>query len=148
MFGSGPGPGLASGTVGTRHVTVLASPGGDMATKRNARPRCNAVGGTRSAAKGEKRRPGLPVFVISAYGDADTVSTARECGAGELLTKPADFAKLSRDIMTVMTDATGETDDRATGRYRNRSSRRHRGAAGRARRSTLREGRAGRGIGP
>ena len=34
------------------------------------------------------RRPNLPVFMISAYGDADTVSTARERGADEFLTKP------------------------------------------------------------
>jgi DNA-binding NtrC family response regulator len=51
------------------------------------------------------RRPDLPVFMISAYGDADTVSTARERGADEFLTKPVDFAKLRRDIMTVHADA-------------------------------------------
>ena len=50
-------------------------------------------------------RPGLPVFVISAYGDADTVSTGRKRGADEFLTKPVDFAKLRRDIMTVRADA-------------------------------------------
>jgi DNA-binding response OmpR family regulator len=43
--------------------------------------------------------------MISAYGDADTVSTARERGADEFLTKPVDFAKLRRDIMTVQADA-------------------------------------------
>jgi DNA-binding NtrC family response regulator len=51
------------------------------------------------------RRPDLPVFMISAYGDADTVSTAREHGADEFLTKPVDFAKLRRDIMAVKDDA-------------------------------------------
>jgi DNA-binding NtrC family response regulator len=51
------------------------------------------------------RKPGLPVFVISVYGDADTVSTARKRGADEFLTKPVDFAKLRRDIMTVHADA-------------------------------------------
>jgi DNA-binding NtrC family response regulator len=51
------------------------------------------------------RRPDLPVFMISAYGNEDTVSTARERGADEFLTKPVDFAKLRRDIMTVKTDA-------------------------------------------
>jgi DNA-binding NtrC family response regulator len=51
------------------------------------------------------RRPDLPVFMISAYGDGDTVSTARERGADEFLTKPVDFAKLRRDIMTVKADA-------------------------------------------
>ena len=51
------------------------------------------------------RKPGLPVFVISVYGDADTVNTARKRGADEFLTKPIDFAKLRRDIMTVQADA-------------------------------------------
>jgi len=51
------------------------------------------------------RRPGLPVFIISAYGDAKTVTTALERGADEFLTKPVDFAKLRRDIMVVKADA-------------------------------------------
>jgi DNA-binding NtrC family response regulator len=55
--------------------------------------------------KVKERRPGLPVFVISAYGDADTVNTARERGADEFLTKPVDFAKLRRDIMQVRAEA-------------------------------------------
>jgi DNA-binding NtrC family response regulator len=53
------------------------------------------------------RRPDLPVFVISVYGDADTVRTARTRGADEFITKPVDFAKLRRDIMTVHADAMG-----------------------------------------
>ena len=53
------------------------------------------------------RRPDLPVFMISAYGDADTVATAMARGADELLTKPVDFPKLKRDITAVMADATG-----------------------------------------
>jgi len=51
------------------------------------------------------RRPDLPVFMILAYGDADTASTARERGADEFLIKPVDFAKLRRDIMTVHAEA-------------------------------------------
>jgi DNA-binding NtrC family response regulator len=51
------------------------------------------------------RRPDLPVFMISAYGDEDTVATAQERGADEFLTKPVDFAKLRRDIMAVQSDA-------------------------------------------
>jgi len=47
------------------------------------------------------------MFMISAYGDAKTVATALARGADEFLTKPVDFAKLRRDIMAVMTDATG-----------------------------------------
>ena len=53
------------------------------------------------------RRPDLPVFMISAYGDADTLATALARGADEFLTKPVDFPKLKQDIMAVMTDATG-----------------------------------------
>jgi DNA-binding NtrC family response regulator len=53
------------------------------------------------------RRPDLPVFMISAYGDADTVATALGRGADEFLTKPVDFLKLKQDIMAVMADATG-----------------------------------------
>jgi DNA-binding NtrC family response regulator len=53
------------------------------------------------------RHPDMPVFMISAYGDADTVNTARERGVDEFLTKPVDFAKLRQNIMTVKADATG-----------------------------------------
>jgi DNA-binding NtrC family response regulator len=35
-------------------------------------------------------RPDLPVFMISAYGDADTVATALKRGADDFLTKPVD----------------------------------------------------------
>ncbi len=54
------------------------------------------------------RRPSLPVFMISAYGDAETVTTARACGADEFFTKPVDFPKLKQDIIAVMAEATGE----------------------------------------
>ncbi len=55
----------------------------------------------------KQRRPDLPVFMISAYGDQDTIATALARGADKFLTKPVDFPRLKRDIMTVMTDATG-----------------------------------------
>ena len=51
------------------------------------------------------RRPDLPVFMISAYGDVDTVSKARERGADAFLAKPVDFPKLRRDIIAVQADA-------------------------------------------
>jgi DNA-binding NtrC family response regulator len=63
------------------------------------------MGGLDLLPKIKGRKPGVPVFVISAYGDADTVNAARERGADEFLTKPVDFAKLRRDIMTVQADA-------------------------------------------
>jgi DNA-binding NtrC family response regulator len=54
--------------------------------------------------KAKERRPGLPVFMTSAYGDVDTVSTAQKRGADEFLIKPVDCAKPWRDIMTVKAD--------------------------------------------
>jgi DNA-binding NtrC family response regulator len=55
--------------------------------------------------KVKERKPALPGFVISAYGDADTVTAALDRGADEYLTKPVDFQRLRRDIMAVQTDA-------------------------------------------
>ena len=57
----------------------------------------------------KQRRPDLPVFMISAYGDQDTIATALERGANGFLTKPVDFPRLKRDIITVMAGATGES---------------------------------------
>ena len=62
------------------------------------------------------RRPDLPVFMISTYGDA---ATALARGADGFLIKPVDFPKLKQDIMAVMADAMGTTDDRATNRRDN-----------------------------
>jgi len=64
------------------------------------------MGGLDLLPKVKECRPGLPVFVISAYGDPDTARAARERGADEFLTKPVDFANLRRDIMAVQADAT------------------------------------------
>jgi DNA-binding NtrC family response regulator len=36
------------------------------------------------------RRPDLPVFMISTYGDANTLATALARGAGDFFTKPVD----------------------------------------------------------
>ena len=66
-----------------------------------------------------KQRPKLPVFMISAYGDQNTIATALARGADRFLTKPLDFPKLKQYIIAVMTDATGATDDRATNRRDN-----------------------------
>ena len=63
------------------------------------------MGGLDLLPKVKERKPGLPVFVISVYGDADTVTTARERGADEFLTKPVNFAKMRRHIMAVQADA-------------------------------------------
>jgi DNA-binding NtrC family response regulator len=53
------------------------------------------------------RRPEVPVFMISDYGDAERVKTVLARGANRFLTKPIDFPKLKQDIGAVMTDATG-----------------------------------------
>ena len=50
------------------------------------------------------RRPDLPVFMISAYGDKDTIATAVERGANKFLTKPVDFPQLKLDIAAVIAD--------------------------------------------
>lgn len=56
--------------------------------------------------KVKARRPDLPVFMISAYGDPERVRTAMERGASKFLTKPVDFPQLKRDVSRVVADAT------------------------------------------
>jgi DNA-binding NtrC family response regulator len=53
------------------------------------------------------RRPDLPVFMISAYGDAERVKTALERGASKFITKPVDFPQLKQDVSRVVADARG-----------------------------------------
>lgn len=53
------------------------------------------------------RRPELPVFMISAYGDNDTITTALERGANKFLTKPVDFLQLRQDISAVIAGTQG-----------------------------------------
>jgi CheY-like chemotaxis protein len=43
-------------------------------------------------------RPDVPVIMITAYGDAETVRKALEEGAAALLTKPIDFSALRDEI--------------------------------------------------
>ncbi len=51
------------------------------------------------------RRPDLPVFMISAYGDKDTIATALERGARKFMTKPVDFGLLKLDIKALAAGA-------------------------------------------
>ena len=53
------------------------------------------------------RRPDLPVFMISAYGDAERVKTALERGASKFITKPVNFPGLKQDVSRVVADALG-----------------------------------------
>jgi len=55
----------------------------------------------------KQRRPDLPVFMISAYGDAGTVATALQRGAEKFLTKPVDFSQLKQDVSAVIASAGG-----------------------------------------
>ena len=55
----------------------------------------------------KQRRPDLPVFMISAYGDKDTVAMALLRGANQFMTKPVDFPQLKRDITAVIAQAQG-----------------------------------------
>jgi CheY-like chemotaxis protein len=43
-------------------------------------------------------RPGLPVVIVSAYGDAETRRRALEGGAEAVLAKPIDFAALRVEV--------------------------------------------------
>src|SRR5262245_38403029 len=48
--------------------------------------------------KARAARPDVPVIMITAYGDAETVRRALEKGAAALLTKPIDFSALRNEI--------------------------------------------------
>jgi CheY-like chemotaxis protein len=53
----------------------------------------------------KQRRPELPVFMISAYGDDATVATALARGANKFVTKPVDFPKLKHDVAVIAEQA-------------------------------------------
>jgi len=55
----------------------------------------------------KQRRPNLPVFMISAYGDKDTAATALEHGAAKFLPKPVDFLQLKQDVSAVIAGTRG-----------------------------------------
>jgi CheY-like chemotaxis protein len=50
--------------------------------------------------KSKDARPGVPIIIITAYGDVETKRKALEGGAEALLTKPIDFAVLRNEIET------------------------------------------------
>jgi len=58
----------------------------------------------------KRRYPGLPVMMVSAYGDDDRRRRAEELGAAEFLTKPVDFDHLKerlRQLPSVRIEETG-----------------------------------------
>src|SRR4029453_10180038 len=55
--------------------------------------------------KMKEMRPGVPVIMITAYGDPETKRKAIEGGATGLLTKPIDFSLLREEIDTRLEQA-------------------------------------------
>jgi CheY-like chemotaxis protein len=53
----------------------------------------------------KERRPDLPVFVISAYGDEARMQTALNRGASKFITKPVDFPHLKHEVSMVVANA-------------------------------------------
>lgn len=46
-------------------------------------------------------RPGMPVFMITAYDDQEKYREAMDCGANDYLAKPLDFGELKEKILSV-----------------------------------------------
>jgi CheY-like chemotaxis protein len=46
----------------------------------------------------KERAPGLPVMMVTAYGDEERRRKASEYGAAEFITKPVDFALLKAQL--------------------------------------------------
>jgi CheY-like chemotaxis protein len=46
----------------------------------------------------KKRRPDLPVMMVTAYGDDERKRRAHELGAFEFITKPVDFDRLKEQL--------------------------------------------------
>jgi CheY-like chemotaxis protein len=46
----------------------------------------------------KERRPGLPVMMVTAYGDEERRRRAAEFGAAEFITKPVDFDLLKNQL--------------------------------------------------
>ena len=59
------------------------------------------ISGIELLAEAKRRWPGLPIAMITAYGDKDSYRRAMEAGASDFLTKPIDFALLKDKIRTL-----------------------------------------------
>jgi len=46
------------------------------------------------------RRPGIPVYMITAYDDQEKYREAMDCGANDYLAKPLDFGELKEKILS------------------------------------------------
>ncbi len=56
------------------------------------------MGGIELLKDTKKRWPGLPIAMITAYGDTESRKRALDAGAAEFMTKPIDFVELKSKI--------------------------------------------------
>jgi len=56
----------------------------------------------------KQRFPGLPVMMVTAYGDNERRRRASELGASEFLTKPVDFDRLKEQLRRLPTASAPE----------------------------------------
>jgi len=49
----------------------------------------------------KEKYPRLPVFMVTAYGDKQSESTARRYGADGFINKPVDFSRLKQNILSL-----------------------------------------------
>ena len=55
-----------------------------------------------------RRRPGLPVLMVTAYGDDERRRRADELGANAFLAKPVDFDQLKQQLLELMPGSPGQ----------------------------------------
>jgi CheY-like chemotaxis protein len=53
----------------------------------------------------KKRWPGIPVMMVTAYGDEERRRRATESGAAEFLSKPVDFDRLKQQLRALQARA-------------------------------------------
>lgn len=61
----------------------------------------------------KQRFPGMPVMMVTAYGDDERRRRARELGAFEFVTKPVDFEQLKAQLRQLSTAADRPKEDKA-----------------------------------
>ena len=86
-----------SGPVALERVKAIADPSLILLSSDINMP---GMTGLEMLPKVKQMRPGVPVIMITAYGDAETKRKAIEGGAEGLLTKPIDFLLLKEEIDT------------------------------------------------
>jgi two-component system response regulator FlrC len=60
-----------------------------------------------------RRRPGVPVVLITGYATADHAVRAREAGAADFLAKPFEAKELTDTVWRVLEDASGAKEEGA-----------------------------------